>query len=105
MELGVVLYSLLCGDAPFAMPTRETTLEASLCSPENLRFSRRLAEVRYIAYVYARTATVFIHHSPLLPPTHTVCRRKKDCRDLLQRILHGDLFARASLDEVLNYMS
>ena len=76
-NLGVVLYSLLCGDAPFEVPTREMTFEASLCSPENLRFSRRLAEVRYLAYVYARTATVFIHHFPLLPPTHLFAAIKR----------------------------
>jgi serine/threonine protein kinase len=36
-NLGVVLYTLLCGNS-FERPAMEMTLEASLCSPESLRF-------------------------------------------------------------------
>ena len=35
---------------------------------------------------------------------HTCFLPSKDCKDLLQRMLHGGPFARASLDEVLNHL-
>ena len=41
--LGVVLYILVCGRVPFDEPTIDRIHKASLCSPESLRFPRRVS--------------------------------------------------------------
>jgi serine/threonine protein kinase len=41
--LGVVLYTLICHRVPFDGPTAHVLRETSLCSPEGLRFPRRVS--------------------------------------------------------------
>jgi serine/threonine protein kinase len=65
--LGVVLYTLVCGRVPFDGPTIDVMHEASLCSPANLHFPRRVSTGVLLCLCVPRAQHLsFIHH-PHLP--------------------------------------
>jgi serine/threonine protein kinase len=51
--LGVVLYTLICHRVPFDGPTIDVLREASLCSPESLRFPWRVSKSALLCLSYA----------------------------------------------------
>jgi serine/threonine protein kinase len=96
--LGVILFSLVCRQAPFDGPTMDVLHEASLRSPAGLPFHWRVSRG-----VYARGGSIFFKSFSHACYFFSLFSAGKECRDLLRRMLQADPAARASLDEVLKH--